>query len=149
MLLDAGIRLDPHRREDVFAIDLSSFPVSCSPYYCHRSLFLELGKWHVTRCGICHFLSPSIFSNETLMPVEIRTHSTRTEISKELLKQLDLSLMCMFTVFRLYVAYSLAIAFGIFELVPLMLGVTSISIRRSMFGRPFARETVGSDLLFR
>lgn len=83
------------------------------------------------------------------MPVEIRTHSTRTEISKELLKQLDLSLMCMFTVFRLYVAYSLAIAFGIFELVPLMLGVTSISIRRSMFGRPFARETVGSDLLFR
>ena len=82
------------------------------------------------------------------MPVEIRIHSTPTEISKGLLKQLDPSFMYTFTLFRLYVAYSLAIAFGIFELIPLILGVTSISIRRSMFGRPFARETVGSDLLF-
>ena len=81
------------------------------------------------------------------MPVEIRTHSTHTEISKGLLEQLDLSFMYTLTMFRLYVAYSLAIAFGIFELVPLILGVTSISFRRSMFGRPFACATVGSDLL--
>jgi hypothetical protein len=37
-------------------------------------------------------------------------------------------------ILRLYVAHSLAIAFCVFELIPLILGITSITFGRSFFG---------------
>ena len=36
--------------------------------------------------------------------------------------------------FRLYVAHSLSIAFCVFELIPLLLGITSITYARSFLG---------------
>ena len=47
---------------------------------------------------------------------------------------------------RLFVSYSLAIAFSVFELVPVAIGITSISIFRSAFGKEKARNNENVDV---
>ena len=65
------------------------------------------------------------------MPVKTIVHLFPIEISKILSL---ISLLSTFFIFRLYVAHSLAIAFCVFELIPLILGITSITYARSFLG---------------
>jgi hypothetical protein len=65
--------------------------------------------------------------------VKMMDHIYPIEISKIKTSDYFFSFTIVF-IFRLYVAHSLAIAFCVFELIPLILGITSINFGRSFFG---------------